>query len=73
MNTITINGVAFTERQIRSKARAIVRRMYGPAYKVGQAVVVVPGAFYGPRPDAALVTVRQSDGRLSAPLQFRPE
>jgi hypothetical protein len=71
--TITINGRAYTERRIRTLARAIVRRMYGPGYRVGQSVGVLEGMFYGPRSEGALVTVRQKNGRLSAPLQFRPD
>lgn len=72
-NTITVNGATITERQIRSQARAIVRRMYGPCHRLGQSLEIERGAFYGPRPEAVVVTVRQPGGRLCAPLQFCPQ
>lgn len=71
--TVTVNGCAYTERRIRQIARAIVRRMYGPGHKVGLSVVVLENMCYGPRSEGVLVTVRQKNGRLDAPLQFRPE
>lgn len=71
--TITVNGCVYTERKLRTMARAIVLRIYGPGYRVGQSVGVLEGMFYGPRSEGVLVTVRQKNGRLSAPLQFRPE
>jgi hypothetical protein len=71
--TLTVNGCSYTERKLRTLARAIVRRMYGPGYRVGQSVGVLKGLYYGPRSEGVLVTVRQKNGRLSAPLEFRPE
>lgn len=65
-----VNGAPYTRRALRAMARQIAAVMYGRGHTVGSDVVLRPGNAIWP--DEIEIDVRRPDGRLSAPLLFRP-